>query len=286
MRTHESSPHAAKRRIGIMQGRLSPRPSDRLQAFPMESWEREFELAQKLGLDGIEWIFEAQRASENPLRTSHGRARIRAVSEATGTQVLSVCGDYFMAHRLSEPGVTGSNASKVLSEVIAQTAAIGARRILLPWLEEAALDTPQKEECAVQNLVRALPAAERHNVMLGLEMEIPGDRYRALIERFDHPLVQAYYDTGNSTAQGIDIGNDITHLKNRLGAVHIKDRKTHGGTQFLGHGDTNFEGLFSHLNQWDFRGDLVLQHYFEDPENDAAGALGHIRSFWPSEEVA
>lgn len=280
------TPAERRRRIGIMQGRLSPRPQHRLQAFPTDSWENEFELARRLGIDGIEWIFEAERASENPLRTSQGRARIRQISETTGTKVLSVCGDYFMVHRLSEIGTVGSDASKVLSEVIAQAAAIGAQRILLPWLEEAALDTQEKEDCAVQNLNRALPAAERHQVMLGLEMEIPGERYRALIERFAHPLVRAYYDTGNSTAQGIDIGNDITHLRQQLGAVHIKDRKTHGGTQFLGKGDTNFEGLFSHLNQWDFHGDLVLQHYFEDPENDAAQALGHIRAFWPEGRVA
>lgn len=274
------------RRVGIMQGRLSPRPQERLQAFPKESWEEEFSLAKKLGLDGIEWIFEAPEAEANPLRTSQGRSRIRQIVAETEVPVLSVCGDYFMVHRLSEDGQAGSDASKVLSEVISQTAAIGAQRILLPWLEEAALDTLAKRKAAIRNLVRALPAAERHGITLGLEMEIPGPEYRALIDEINHELVVAYYDTGNSTAQGLDVGRDVLALQERLGALHIKDRKIHGGTQFLGSGDTNFLELFEHLKEWNFQGDLVLQHYFEQPENDAQDALKVVRSLWPRENAA
>lgn len=269
------------RRIGVIQGRLSARPADRLQAFPSESWEEEFGLAGQLGFDGIEWIFEAPQHENNPIRTSKGRARIRKVVEQTGVEVMSVCGDYFMAHRLSEAGNAGVDASRVLSEVIAQASAIGARRILLPWLEEAALDSEEKVECAVRNITRALPAATRHDVMLGLEMEIAGKDYAGLIDRIGHPLVRAYYDTGNSTAAGFDVGEDIEALLSQLGALHIKDRKVGGGSQFLGQGDTNFAGLFARLHEIDFMGDLVLQHYFEEPFEDAARAMAHIRSFWP-----
>ena len=282
-----SSPRAfAPRRVGIMQGRLSPRPADRLQAFPAKTWQSEFELARELGIDGIEWIFEAPGAAENPLRSAKGRAEIRDTIDRTEVPVLSVCGDYFMVHRLSEASEVGTSASKTLSEVISQTAAIGAKRILLPWLEEAALDTESKKSHAIRNLVRALPAAERHNVVLGLEMEIPGEEYRELIERINHPLVVAYYDTGNSTAQGLDVGKDILALRERLGALHIKDRKTHGGSQFLGEGDTNFHELFDHLKSWNFSGDIVLQHYFEQPANDAKTALSLVRELWPREGAA
>lgn len=272
---------AAARRIGIMQGRLSARPADRLQAFPSHTWKQEFEAAKQLGFDGIEWIFEAQNAQQNPLRTAEGRSAIRQVIKETGTRVLSVCGDYFMRHRLSEPGAEGEQASLVLSEVICQAKAIGAERILLPWLEEAALDTSEKRSCALANLVRALPAAERHNVALGLEMEIPGSAYAELIDRAGHPLVYAYYDTGNSTAAGLDVGCDIEHIGPRLGALHIKDRVVGGGSQFLGAGDTNFSQLFAHLENWKFDGDVVLQHYFEDPYSDAQRALRFVERLWP-----
>ena len=281
MTEHDRAPRQQRRRVGIIQGRLSPRPERGLQAFPLDTWEQEFETAATLGLDGIEWIFESHRASENPLRSPRGRARIRKVIKRTSVRVLSICGDYFMVHRLSETGEAGVLASHVLSEVIAQAAAIGAERILLPWLEEAALDTEEKKNTAIANLIRALPAATRHGIVLGLEMEIPGPEYRAVIDRVGHPLVQAYYDTGNSTAAGLDVGCDIAHLEGRLGAVHIKDRKTGGSSRFLGQGDTNFRGLFDQLKAWNFTGDLVLQHYFETPHDDARTALSHVRRLWP-----
>lgn len=270
------------RRIGVIQGRLSARPEGGLQAFPSMSWEREFRLARELGLSCIEWVFEAPGHEQNPLRSSKGRARIRKVCQETGVTVRSVCGDYFMVHRLSEQGESGIEASFVLSEVIAQCAAIGAHRILLPWLEEAALDTPEKLDAAVNNITRALPAAVRHDVMLGLEMEIPGLEYRAVIDRIGHPLVRAYYDTGNSTAAGFDVEQDIEPLLDCLGALHIKDRLTQGGSQFLGRGDTNFKGLFAKLRASGFEGDLVLQHYFEDPVEDARRAHEFIRNLWPA----
>ncbi len=275
-----------KRRIGIMQGRLSPRPATRLQAFPTDTWEDEFERAAQLGLDGIEWIFEAENAELNPIRSSAGRKRIRDVIKKTGVQVISVCGDYFMCHRLSEPGATGEDASRALSTLISQAESIGAKRILLPWLEEASLDTPSKVELALRNLRATLPAAERYGISLGLEMDIPGKQYQKIVEGAEHKLVKAYYDTGNSTAQGFDVAQDVLPLRAHLGAVHIKDRLRGGESKLLGQGDTNFTGLFQQLHAWNFSGDLVLQHYFESPQRDAELALKRIRSFWPRQEAA
>ena len=47
-------------KIGIMQGRLSPPIDGRIQAFPINDWESEFEKASKIGFDCIEWIFDME----------------------------------------------------------------------------------------------------------------------------------------------------------------------------------------------------------------------------------
>lgn len=268
------------RPVGIMQGRLSPRPPGRLQAFPSASWQQEFAEAKALGLAGIEWIFEAERAEANPLVTTQGRAAIRDIIQSSGVPVLSICGDYFMRHRLSEEGPAGQEASGRLSRLASEAAEIGAKRILLPWLEEAALTTPVRRATAIANLKKALPSAEKHQLQFGLEMEIPGSEYAALLEEINHSLVVAYYDTGNSTAAGANVAEDIVPLLGRLAAVHIKDRVRGGTTRPLGQGDTNFAGLFRVLGGSGFRGPVVLQHYFEDPVADARSALALVRSFW------
>jgi hexulose-6-phosphate isomerase len=44
--------------IGIMQGRLSPRIDGKIQAYPANTWQKEFEIAKEIGYSAVEWIVE------------------------------------------------------------------------------------------------------------------------------------------------------------------------------------------------------------------------------------
>ena len=265
-------------KIGVIQGRLSPRPADRLQAFPKETWRSEFIIARELGLDSIEWIYEHEGASVNPLASESGRESIRQVADSSGVGVLSVCADYFMVHRLA--GHSTSELAEHLGEfrqLVAWTADIGARRILLPVLEEARVDTAELQSELVAQLRACTQDLEEHDVTVGLEMDVPGPEYRSVIERVDHPLVGAYYDTGNSAAIGVDIAEDVRHLLPYLQAVHLKDRNVGGGSRPLGSGAANFREFFATLQRGRFSGDFVLQHYFGASEkSDAIRSLRFV----------
>jgi hexulose-6-phosphate isomerase len=140
----------------------------------------------------------------------------------------------------------------------------------------------------VECLQAVAPIAEQHRIVLGLEMEIPGREYAELIARVGHPMVKAYYDVGNSSAQGFDVALDVEPLLPVLHAVHIKDRRTHGVSVPIGRGDTNFPGFFRTLKRGRFAGDFLLQHYFdEDPEGAARAALTYVkRQLTVAEEAA
>ena len=120
-------------RIGVMQGRLSPRPESRLQAFPHETWPEEFAHAKRLGFSYLEWIYEAERAEENPIASAAGRAAIRACAAASGTPVGSVCADYFMIHRLAggTAQATQSSTPRRCPSSCVGRASLGATRILV-----------------------------------------------------------------------------------------------------------------------------------------------------------
>jgi len=269
----------AEQRIGIMQGRLSARPEHRLQAFPHQTWPEEFAQAKRLGFSYLEWIYEAERAPENPIASHAGRAAIRACSAASGLPVGSVCGDYFMIHRLAggSEQARAENAA-ALSELVRWTRELGATRILLPLLETSAVDTPEQKREVTESIRRVCPALEAYDIVLGLEMEIPGHEYAALIQGIGHPNVRAYYDTGNSTAQGLNIETDIAPLLPLLEAVHLKDRVVAGTSQPFGRGAANFAGLFRVLERAGYAGDFLTQHYFDaEPEASAAHSLGFVR---------
>lgn len=266
-------------RIGVMQGRLSPRPEARLQAFPHQSWPEEFAQAKRLGFSYLEWIYEAERARENPIASRAGRAAIRACVAESGLPVGSVCADYFMVHRLAggsaEARITHAAA---LSELIFWASEIGARRILLPVLETSQVDTPELVLQVTESILRVCPALEASGIVLGLEMEISGREYARVVAGVGHERVRAYYDTGNSTAQGFDIAADILPLLPLLEAVHLKDRAVSGTSQPFGRGAANFSGFFQVLAEAGFKGDFLTQHYFDaDPEASAAHSLGFVR---------
>ncbi|MES1179193.1 MAG: sugar phosphate isomerase/epimerase family protein [Myxococcales bacterium] len=269
----------SEHRVGVMQGRLSPRPEHRLQAFPHQHWPEELASAKRLGFDYIEWIYEAERAEENPIASRAGRAAIRACMAESGLPVGSVCGDYFMIHRLSggSERARRENAA-ALSELVRWTRELGATRILLPLLETSAVDTPELKQQVTESIRLVTPALEAYDIVLGLEMEIPGTEYAALIRGIGHDHVRAYYDCGNSTAQGFDVETDIVPVLPLLEAVHLKDRVSFGTSRPFGQGNTNFAGLFAVLARAGYTGDFLTQHYFDaEPEASAAHSLAFVR---------
>jgi hexulose-6-phosphate isomerase len=223
--------------IGIMQGRLSPPVSFRLQAFPTGAWEEEFERARACGLDTIEWLFEADDSRghsyvENPLWSEAGRADICRKVDETGIQVKTCCADYFMPHPF------------------------------LPVLEISEIRISDEKALLLESLKGPLDLAAQKNICLGLETELPAEEYLALIEDAHHPALGVYYDTGNNAAQGHDIAADARLLGPRLVGIHVKDRKRGGSSVLLGQGDADFPAFFRVVMEAGYGGPIILQTAF------------------------
>jgi L-ribulose-5-phosphate 3-epimerase len=249
-----------------MQGRLSPRPRDRLQIFPT-GWQREFETATQMGFEFLEWLLLATPAGDNPLQREQGRREIRQVVANTGLQVASVCAARFITDPLAG-----------LPETIAAAAEIGARRVVVPLLEQAQIRSPKREEEAVACLEGCVDAAERAGITLLLELDVPGEACARILRRLDHPSVRVCYDSGNATALGLNAAVDVAPVLDRLGEVHVKDRLVAGASVTLGSGDTDFARFFEALRRGGFDRDVVLEHFFdEDPVGEGSRALGFVR---------
>ena len=82
--------------LGVMQGRLLPKYQGRYQAHPVGYWQQEFEIAEELGLDHIEFILDFNDAKENPLLNDKGIEEIQEISKKTGVTVKTICADYYM----------------------------------------------------------------------------------------------------------------------------------------------------------------------------------------------
>jgi hexulose-6-phosphate isomerase len=253
-------------RLGIMQGRLGRRPPDRLQVFPSD-WRRELEVAASLGFEFLEWLLLPTADGENPLDSATGRREVRRRSEQAGLPIGSVCAARFMDEPLAG-----------LPVAVAAAAEVGAARVLVPLLERARIDTPEREGQVLAVLAACLGECDRAGVTLALELDLPGDACARLVRRCDHPRVRACYDAGNSTALGLDIAADVEPVLPLLAEVHVKDRYVGGPSVPVGSGDAGFAGFFAALRRGGYAGDVVLEHFFEsDPVGEAARARDFVR---------
>ena len=246
--------------IGIMQGRLSPPTGGRIQSFPVDTWREEFAHARKAGMDCIEWIYEAGTDAVNPLRTNEGTAEIRRLAETWGVGVWSICADYYMTERLvASDGVPQVKVVEHLKWLLVQANALGARYIVLPFVDSSSLRSRQELEGLCGILTSVIPTAERVGIELHLETDLFPDALVTVLGSISHPLLRANLDTGNSASLGHNPVEELALLGPWLGSVHVKDRVVNGGTVPLGTGSTDFRTYFRLIHAAGFRKPFILQ---------------------------
>jgi hexulose-6-phosphate isomerase len=266
------------KRVAVMQGRLLPPCPGRFQAFPGAVWTEEFPAAVKAGFDAIELIWDHHRRDANPLGSDEGIQRLRALAERHDVATASVCADAFM----ERPVVGASDDERVetlgeLERLLERGRGVGVERVVLPFVDAAALRDAADRAVAIEWVSAALPAARAAGVELHLETDLDPAGFVALLDELDDPLVRVNYDTGNSAALGYDHGEELSAYGDRIGSVHIKDRLREGGTVPLGDGDADLAGALAALRAQGYEGDVVLQVARGVPGDEVSWLRGHLR---------
>ena len=245
-------------KIGIMQGRLSELYNGKIQSFPATSWQQEFKKASSCDFDVIEWIFDVY--SPNPILSSEGISEIKSLKGKYDIEVNSICADYFMEKKLF--GESQYNIEKnidILKKLILQSKKLEATNIDIPLVDSSSLKTTNDKLELKKNLEKIILLAEKNDVIIVLETDLPPLDFKNLFLEFNFPNLMANYDSGNSASLGYNSKEELTVLRKWIKNVHIKDRKLHGVTVPLGTGDTDFDMLFSTLLEIHYSGDLIIQ---------------------------
>lgn len=252
------------RSYGVMQGRLVPPEDGRFQSFPREGWRAEFALARQAGFEYIEWIHDTYGVGANPIFTPDGLAEFEALKAEHGIATPALCCDWLMEN----PLIRCTNAQREareqhLDELIAVARRIGARRMVLPFVDNAAIKTEREKLEVLAILHRALRLAEKHGVELHLEADFGPEEFAEFLSRVPHPMLKVNWDSGNSSGLGFVASEEFGAYGERVGSVHIKDRykKPEGGveTRPLGTGSADFDDVFAALARIKYTGGLTLQ---------------------------
>ena len=83
--------------LGIIQGRLTKSPRDRLQYFP-KKWDQEFAKAKEADYDYIEFFSERKFNSKNPIWNDDLIIEYQKLSKKNNLKIINFCDDYIISN--------------------------------------------------------------------------------------------------------------------------------------------------------------------------------------------
>ena len=248
------------RQIGFMQGRLCERVDGKIQAFPWRDWESEYPAAAAIDLHLMEWTLDQERLHENPLMTTEGQKKIRALCQQHDLAIPSLTGDCFMQAPFWK--IDGQARTDLQSDFLAigrACAAVGIRMIVVPLVDNGRLETEEQENVLIDFLLAQQSFFIHHNMQVVFESDFDPDELARFIERLPEDRFGINYDIGNSASMGYNPKEEFDAYGTRINNVHIKDRLSGGMTVPLTNGNADFESVFDLLAKNRYRGNFILQ---------------------------
>ena len=253
--------------VGIMQGRLVPKVNGNYQAFPLENWVKEFEIAASIGLECIEFIFDDHNLESNPLYSKTGINKIIDVCEATKIQVKSICADYFMQHYIhTNNKIEVIERQNLLIKIIENSAILGVKDIVIPCVDRATIKNPRCRDLFIENIQLPLKVAKKNKINLCLETDLDPFMFSNLIDQIDSSFVTINYDIGNSAANGYNIDEEFSAYGDKISDIHIKDRKYKGSSTLLGKGNVDFLKFFLCYKKYKIQNNIFIFQAYRDEE--------------------
>jgi hexulose-6-phosphate isomerase len=272
-----------------MQGRLVSPDAGRFQSFPREQWRDEFPNAAAVGIDYIEWIVDAYGADVNPILSADGLCEFDALKQEYSIATPAICADWFMDYPLLRCTSDERRERELfLHRLLPLARRIGAHHIVLPFVDISRIETEEDKHILVEVMTTVTPIAQSNGVELHLETDLGPNDFATLLKRIPYPCIKANFDSGNSSGLGFVASEEFAAYGDRIGSVHIKDRRSKfaGGiaTMPLGEGSADFADVFQSMKRIGYNRGITLQ-VARGQDGDEVDwirrQLAFVSSFWP-----
>ena len=247
-----------KFKYGVMQGRLSKKVGNKIQAFPEKSWRSEFYKAKTLGLKSIEWTLDYKNLKKNPMLTKKGQSQIKKLSKKNSININSLTGDCFMQN----PFWKKKNNLKLIDDlikIIQSCKIIGIKYIVVPLVDNGSINNKDDEKNLLNSCKYISKYLKDSNLKIIFESDFSPKKLKKFIEKFNKKFFGINYDVGNSAGLDYKIDDEFKLYGSYIYNVHVKDRIKHGKTVRLGNGNANFLKLFKNLKKIKYNRELILQ---------------------------
>lgn len=253
----------------LVQGRSLSQIKDSIQYFPI-NWKEEFPIIEALGFDGIEWIFDKDSESTNPLLTKIGRNEMLNFSKKYNVKLENIVFDWFLVHPLLvDDEFDVEEKLKKFLFLLDASRQSGFKRIILPLMEKNSITDKNIQKKFIHIIQdNVLDYLEKWKIEIHLETSLPPSEEYDVLKKLNSKWIKSCFDMGNSASYGYDPETCIETISEYLGSVHIKDRKLYGSSVTLGEGNVNFNKVFESLNRINFCGPISFQIYRNRDSDD------------------
>ena len=250
-----------KNRIGFMQGRLSEPIDNKIQSFPIYTWQQEFKWANKINIKNMEWTIDYQDILKNPLMEINGTEKINFLKKENGLNIPSITCDCFMQQPFWKIPNIHQNRKiiNLFYKLVQACKIIDCKIIVLPLVDNGRLETSSQEQYLIDFFNNNIKFLKTNNVQIAFEIDYEPKRVSIFLEKLNSKYFGINYDTGNSASLGFNPEKEFLEYGDRIFNVHIKDRKFKGNTVPLGEGDANIPLVLSLLKRYKYCGNFIFQ---------------------------
>ncbi len=241
--------------IGFIQGRLSELVNGRIQAFPAENWESEFEIAQKNQLTIIEWTIDTLTYLQNPLIKPSEIERVVRISRKTNVRIPSVTCDLYMENPHWES--KDLDIEREVKIIIESMPKVGANILVIPLVDNSSISN--RKNTNLDFFMSLKDYLRQNNVRIAFELDLEPEIAGEFIKLFNPQLYGINYDIGNSASLGFNPAEEMSYYGHRVINVHVKDRLLGGNTVPLGLGSADFKSVLEQLKKANFSGNFIMQ---------------------------
>ena len=258
--------------IGIVQGRLSVAPKNRLQYFP-KNYKHEFELAKKINFNFIEFFAERQFNPKNPIWSKFKLNDYKQLSKKNKLKIYTFCDDYVI-----ENSIITKSTLNYLIKLIKNLNFLGVEKLILPLYEKSKID--EKNFFKICDSLKFIYSyCKTKKIKLLIESNITPELFRK-IQKYTSMNIFLVFDTGNRVNLVADMYEDIEKFGSKIGHIHIKDKNNFDKNVLLGSGNVDFKLLFKKLKKIKYRNSYTIESTREkNPGKSAKKNLNFLKKF-------
>ena len=211
---------------------------------------RAFEVAKKIGLDGVEVSFDG--GDKFDLRREDVREQYLDTSKKSGVEIASLA----MGVLNRVPYATDPRAEKWVEECIDVMPKLNVKIVLMAFFSRGDIrGKVDLQDKVIQRLKKVASKAEKAGVVLGVESWLNVDDHLRILDAVDSPAVKVYYDVANMAYSDYDVPKEIRRLgAERICQIHMKERGC-----LLGKGKVDFPKIKEAIEEIDYRGWFIIE---------------------------